>query len=272
MTNRSGERIEPRILHARADAIRVDRTHLDGCAVNCDAAMFSGAGPLGVSPLVTMLSRPAPKQIFERNFERARYLNNRREAGIGRPTPFDHRDQRRGEPRPAGQFASTQPLGDSQPTNSTAEPDHAQMIRRAQKFMQELSSTIALVRGEIRLSEQVRKLRTAKNLTQVELGEKIAAKLHDAGIKKKMHRNTIGNIEMEKGETSFMVVAALADFFQVSLDELVFGISEASMTREVLAKISDVQRQQEEIKRHLERPEKSTVRPSSSLNLPPKRG
>lgn len=205
-----------------------------------------------------MSSRSTPHEIVERNIQRPRYLNDRREAGIKRTPRLDHRDEGRRETGSPRELAPAEPLCDPQAPNSVAEPDHAQMIRRAQKFMQELSSTFALMRGEIRLGEQVKKLRAARNLTQEELAEALRA----SGFKKRMHRNTITNIELGKGETSFAVVAALADFFGVSLDELVFGISSTSMTREVLEKL-------DEISRRLDRPEKSTVRPTAPL-LPPK--
>jgi transcriptional regulator with XRE-family HTH domain len=63
-----------------------------------------------------------------------------------------------------------------------------------------------------RIVENIKKLRTERNLTQQDIAEVI-----------NMHRSNYSKIEKGGRELSISALIQLADFFNVSLDELVLG-------------------------------------------------
>ncbi len=74
----------------------------------------------------------------------------------------------------------------------------------------------------IAFSEQLRRLRKQKDLTQQELGDKVGTK-----------RQNIANWEIGKSEPSLGDLVALANYFGVSVDSLVRGLEVDPMQTEL---------------------------------------
>jgi transcriptional regulator with XRE-family HTH domain len=74
----------------------------------------------------------------------------------------------------------------------------------------------------IAFSEQLRRLRKQKDLTQQELGDKVGTK-----------RQNIANWEISKSEPSLGDLVALANYFGVSVDSLVRGLEVDPMQMEL---------------------------------------